>query len=59
MEMVFHGKGMGSPRCHEDEARGDVVSEVQGLRSDLRDRIDERLQRIENDVVDIKARIRP
>ena len=42
-----------------DEARADVVSEVQGLRSDLKGRMDERLQRIESDVVDIKARMRP
>jgi acylphosphatase len=42
-----------------DEARADVVSEVQGLRSDLKGRMDERLQRIESDVVEIKARIRP
>ena len=38
-----------------DEARADVVSEVQGLRSDLKGRMDERLQRIESDVVEIKA----
>jgi len=42
-----------------DEAREDVVSEVQGLRSDLKGRMDERLQRIESDVVEIKARMRP
>jgi acylphosphatase len=42
-----------------DDVREDVVSEVQGLRSDLKGRMDERLQRIESDVVDIKARIRP
>ena len=42
-----------------DEARADVVSEVQGLRSDLKDRVDERLQRIESDVVEIKARMKP
>lgn len=42
-----------------DEARADVVSEVQGLRSDLKDRMDERLQRIEGDVVEIKARMKP
>ena len=42
-----------------DEARADVVSEVQGLRSDLKGRMDERLQRIEGDVVEIKARMRP
>ena len=42
-----------------DEARADVVSEVQGLRSDLKGRMDERLQRIESDVVEIKARMRP
>ncbi len=42
-----------------DEARADVVSEVQGMRSDLKGRMDERLQRIESDVVEIKARMRP
>jgi acylphosphatase len=42
-----------------DEAREDVVSEVLGLRSDLKGRMDERLQRIESDVVEIKARMRP
>ena len=42
-----------------DEARADVVSEVQGLRSDLKGRMDERLQRIESDVVEIKARMSP
>ena len=42
-----------------DEARADVVSEVQGLRSDLKSRMEERLQRIEGDVVEIKARMKP
>jgi acylphosphatase len=42
-----------------DEARADVVSEVQGLRSDLKGRMEERLQRIEGDVVEIKARMKP
>ena len=42
-----------------DEAREEIVSEVQGLRSDLKGRTDERLQRIESDVTEIKARIRP
>ena len=42
-----------------DEARVDVVSEVQGLRSDLKGRMEERLQRIEGDVVEIKARMKP
>ena len=42
-----------------DEAREDVVSEVQGLRSDLKGRMEERLQRIEGDVVEIKARMKP
>ena len=48
-----------------DEAREEIVStreeiasEVQGLRSDLKGRTDERLQRIESDVTEIKARIR-
>ena len=38
--------------------REEIVSEVQGLRSDLKGRTDERLQRIESDVTEIKARIR-
>jgi len=38
--------------------REDIASEVQGLRSDLKGRTDERLQRIESDVTEIKARIR-
>jgi len=42
-----------------DEARADVVSEVQGLRSDLKSRMEERLQRIEGDVVEIKAHMKP
>lgn len=42
-----------------DEARADVVSEVQGLRSDLKGRMEERLQRIEGDVVEIKAHMKP
>jgi acylphosphatase len=49
-----------------DEAREEIVStreeiasEVQGLRSDLKGRTDERLQRIESDVTEIKARIGP
>jgi acylphosphatase len=42
-----------------DEARADVVSEVRGLRSDLKGRMEERLQRIEGDVVAIRARMRP
>ena len=48
-----------------DEAREEIVStreeiasEVQGLRSDLKGRTDERLQRIESDVTEIKARMR-
>jgi len=41
-----------------DETREEIVSEVQGLRSDLKGRTDERLQRIESDVTEIKARIR-
>jgi len=41
-----------------DESRQDVVSEVQGMRSDLKDRLEERLQRIEGDVQEIKARMR-
>lgn len=42
-----------------DETREDVVSEVKGLRSDLKGRMEERLQRIEGDVVEIKAKMRP
>ncbi|MDD2753965.1 MAG: hypothetical protein PHS80_00420 [Methanothrix sp.] len=42
-----------------DEARADVVSEVQGLRSDLKGRMEDRLQRIEGDVVEIKAHMKP
>ncbi len=41
-----------------DDARGEVVSEVQGMRSDLKGRSEERLQRIESDVTEIKARMR-
>jgi len=41
-----------------NEARGDIVAEVQGLRSDLKGRMEERLQRIESDVAEIKARTR-
>jgi acylphosphatase len=41
-----------------DETREDIVSEVKGLRSDLKGRMEERLQRIESDVVEIKARMR-
>ena len=40
------------------EAREDIVEEVQGLRSDLKGRMEERLQRIESDVVEIKARMK-
>ena len=42
-----------------DSSTEEIVSEVQGLRSDLKGRTDERLQRIESDVTEIKARIRP
>lgn len=42
-----------------NEARDDIVSEVKGLRSDLKGRMEERLQRIESDVEEIKARMRP
>jgi acylphosphatase len=41
-----------------DEAREEIVSEVHGLRSDLKGRTDERLQRIESDVTEIKAMMR-
>jgi acylphosphatase len=41
-----------------DEAREDVVSEVEGLRSDLKGRMEDRLLRIENDVAEIKARMK-
>jgi hypothetical protein len=40
------------------EARQGIVEEVQGLRSDLKGRTEERLQRIESDVVEIKARMK-
>ena len=40
------------------EAREGIVDEVQGLRSDLKGRTEERLQRIESDVVEIKARMK-
>lgn len=40
------------------EARERIVEEVQGLRSDLKGRTEERLQRIESDVVEIKARMK-
>lgn len=40
------------------EAREDIVDEVAGLRSDLKGRMEERLQRIEGDVVEIKARMK-
>ena len=40
-----------------DDAREDIVSEVHGMRSDLKGRTDERLQRIESDVTEIKARM--
>jgi hypothetical protein len=36
-----------------------IVSEVKGLRSDLKGRMEERLQRIESDVEEIKARMKP
>jgi archaellum component FlaC len=41
-----------------DGARDEIVSEVSGMRSDLKGRTEERLQRIESDVTEIKARIR-
>ena len=41
-----------------DDARGEIVSEVQGMRSDLKGHKEERLQRIESDVTEIKARMR-
>ena len=41
-----------------DDARGEIVSEVKGMRSDLKGRSEERLQRIESDVTEIKARMR-
>lgn len=40
------------------EAREDIVDEVAGLRSDLKCRMEERLRRIEGDVVEIKARMK-
>ena len=41
-----------------DDACEEVVSEVKGMRSDLKGRSEERLQRIESDVTEIKARMR-
>ena len=41
-----------------DCAREEIVSEVSGMRSDLKGRTEERLQRIESDVTEIKARMR-
>ena len=41
-----------------DGAREEIVSEVSGMRSDLKGRTEERLQRIESDVTEIKARMR-
>ncbi len=35
------------------------MCQIPGLRSDLKGRTEERLQRIESDVVEIKARMRP
>jgi acylphosphatase len=40
------------------EVRVDIVDEVQGLRSDLKGRMEERPQRIESDVAEIKARMK-
>ncbi len=40
-----------------DGAREEIVSEVCGMRSDLKGRTEERLQRIESDVTEIKARM--
>jgi acylphosphatase len=41
-----------------DGAREEIVSEVSGMRSDLKGRTEERLQRIESDVTEIKARMK-
>jgi len=41
-----------------DCAREEIVSEVSGMRSDLKGRTEERLQRIESDVTEIKAKMR-
>jgi len=40
-----------------DGTREEIVSEVSGMRSDLKGRTEERLQRIESDVTEIKARM--
>lgn len=40
------------------DTTGDVLSEVKGLRSDLKGRTEKRLQKIESDVVAIKARMK-
>ena len=58
-EIVFVREEMASAREEIVSTREEIVSEVQGLRSDLKGRTDERLQRIESDVTEIKARIRP
>ena len=41
-----------------DVARREIVSEVKGLRSDLKDRFDGRLQRVEISVEEIRTRMR-
>ena len=58
-EIVSTREEIASTRDEIVSTREEIVSEVQGLRSDLKGRTDERLQRIESDVTEIKARIRP
>ncbi len=58
-EIVSTREEIVSTREEIVSTREEIVSEVQGLRSDLKGRTDERLQRIESDVTEIKARIRP
>ena len=57
-EIVFVREEIASTREEIVSTREEIVSEVQGLRSDLKGRTDERLQRIESDVTEIKARMR-
>ena len=57
-EIVSTREEIVSAREEIISTREEIVSEVQGLRSDLKGRTDERLQRIESDVTEIKARMR-
>jgi len=57
-EIVSTREEIVSTREEIVSTREEIVSEVHGLRSDLKGRTDERLQRIESDVTEIKARMR-